>query len=395
MVTVNRSNKSTGSNKLTAIAALVVTIVALAGWYNDVVHSVADLRTLTALSESLQFASVAFDADQNAAEIKAWRKSIHYSCSQAKTVEDVEAISKMNKDIFVLPSLVSPQPRDERSVKRCKNIVLDFGANIGDTSGKVIDGGLPGCERKDLKREVSGAVFNTEARQLQDPKNNRRNPLVSQFTHLMQSFSPSTGPEDYCYYGVEGNPVFTERLQSLEDFIMAVRPRPLQHVHFFTESVGASKDGMTKLYLDTVNKEQNYWGSSIFQGHQDVRKSAEFQNTTEDKAAAADVMGYTIGALMRNILTAFEPYATPEDKTGGHFILKVDIEGGEYPLVAQAAEEGTLCEYVKMGNQADLYIEFHSQRVTGKNPLAGKMKDYQKKLTDCGVNFRQLQAWWA
>jgi hypothetical protein len=48
-----------------------------------------------------------------------------------------------------------------------------------------------------------------------------------------------------------------------------------------------------------------------------------------------------------------------------------------------------------MGNQADLYIEFHSQKVTGANPLFANMKDVRKKLEDCGVVFRRLQAWWA
>jgi hypothetical protein len=129
------------------------------------------------------------------------------------------------------------------------------------------------CKRTDLKTELAAPVFNTESRQIEDPKKGR-NPLVGQFEHLMQGFGPLTGPEDYCYYGVEGNPVFTDRLQSLEDFILDTRPRPLQHIHFFTTSVGAGKDGMTKLYLDTINKDKNYWGSSIFDGHQDVRKSA-------------------------------------------------------------------------------------------------------------------------
>jgi hypothetical protein len=89
-------------------------------------------------------------------------------------------------------------------------------------------------------------------------------------------------------------------------------------------------------------------------------------------------MGYTIGTLMRMTLIAFDPAATPEDQKGGHIIMKVDIEGGEYPLFEQAANEGTLCEYVKMGNQADLYIEMHSQTITAKNrnmEVHGKVED--------------------
>jgi hypothetical protein len=394
MVKVHQRGKSGSSRNITTIVVVSLAILGLAAWYNNFVSlaSVTELASLSALSESIQATSIALNADQNAAEIKTMRKAVVTACQEAKTPQDVEATRNINKLGFVLPPKRTEQPRDERAVKRCKHIVLDFGANIGDTAGKVIDAGLRGCNRKDLKAETL-SVFNTEARQVEDTKK-KRNPLVSQFENLMKGFGPLTGPEDYCYYGVEGNPVFTERLQSLEDFIMGIRPRPLQHAHFFTTSVGAGKDGMTKLYLDTVNKDQNFWGSSIFDGHQDVRKSALAQNTTAEKVAA-DVMGYTIGTIMRKTLIAFRPDATPEDKKGGNFILKVDIEGGEFPLVQQAAEEGTLCEYVKMGNQADLYIEFHSQRVTGKNPLFGKMKEHRQKLTDCGVKFRPLQAWWA
>jgi hypothetical protein len=281
----------------------------------------------------------------------------------------------INKIGFALPANRIERTRDERAIKRCKLIVLEFGANIGDTAGKMIDAGLHGCKREDLKTEVVGPVFNTESRQIEDPKKGR-NPLVREFEHLMKGFGPLRGPEDYCYYGVEGNPVFTDRLQSLEDFIMDTRPRPLQHVHFSTTSVGAGLDGMTKLCLDTISKGVNYWGSSIFITHQDVKKSARAQNISVE-TLATDVMGYTIGTLMRKTLIAFDPAATPEDQKGGHMIMKFDIEGGEFPLVEQAADEGTLCEYVKMGNKADLYIELHAKHITGKNV---DMKVHGKKL---------------
>jgi hypothetical protein len=396
MVKVNRRSRSGGRRNIGIIVVGSVGFLGLIAWYNNFASlgSVTEeLSSLSALSEFMQATSIALNADQNAADVKTRRKNIEQTCQAAKTAEDVEAIRNINKLGFTLPAKRAEQPRDERAVKRCKHIVLDFGSNIGDTSGKVIDAGLLGCKRDDLKKEVVGPVFNTESRQFEDPKKGR-NPLVRQFEQLMKGFGPLTGPEDYCYYGVEGNPVFTDRLQSLEDFVMGTRPRPLQHLHFFTKSVGAGEDGMTKLYLDTINKDQNYWGSSIFNGHQDVKKSALAQNTSVEMVAT-DVMGYTIGTIMRQTLIAFDPAAAPEDKKGGHFILKVDIEGGEYPLLKQAAEEGTLCEYVTMGNQADLYIEFHSQRVTGKNPLFGNMKGHRQKLEDCGVTFRKLGAWWA
>jgi hypothetical protein len=397
MVKVSRQRRSGGRRNITTILAGSVGILGLTVWYNNsasLAPVTGTLSSLTALSESIQAIRIASNVDLNAAEVKTRRNNIEQTCQEAKSLADVEAVRNINKIGFTLPVERIEEPRDERAVKRCKHAVLDFGANIGDTAGKVIDAGLYGCKRDDLKKEIPGPIFNTESRQFEDPKKGGRNPLVRQFEALMKGFGPLRGPEDYCYYGVEGNPVFTDRLQSLEDFVMGTKPRPLQNLHFFTESVGAGEDGMTKLYLDTVNEKQNYWGSSILKSHQDVQKSALAQNTTAEMAAT-DVMGYTIGTLMRQILIAFDPAPTLEGQRGGHFILKVDIEGGEYPLLKQAAEEGTLCEYVKMGNQADLYIEFHSQRVTGRNPLFGKMKEHRQKLVDCGVNFRKLQSWWA
>jgi len=255
---------------------------------------------------------------------------------------------------------------------------------------------LIGCKReKDLGKDAvtPESHFNLETKQFEHVA--KRNKLTSQFENLIEQVGKgNSGPEDYCYYGIEGNPHFTDRLQKIEDFVMAIRPRPIQHMHFFTESVGAGQDGMTKLYLDTINTKENFWGSSIFKDHQDVRKSAEKAGGSAEMVAAP-VMGYTIGTLMRNTLAAFDPNAPESHKKGNHLILKVDIEGGEYPLLHQAVEEGTLCEFCKMGNTADLYIEFHSQKVTGKHDFAGKTKQMKEALTACGVTFRTLQAWWA
>jgi hypothetical protein len=220
----------------------------------------------------------------------------------------------------------------------------------------------------------------------------RRNKLTENLERLFSKQKSGRGPEDYCYYGIEGNPHFTKQLQEMEDFVMAMVPRPVQHMHFFTESVGAGEDGMTKLYLDTVNTKQNYWGSSIFKDHQDVRRSADGKDV---ETVAVPVTGYTIGTLMRMTLKAFDPNLSEDEKKGSHLLLKVDIEGGEYPLLHQAVADGTLCEFVKMGNTADLFIEFHGPRVTGGHDFVGKTPQMKAALTDCGVTFRNLGANWA
>jgi hypothetical protein len=321
------------------------------------------------------------------AEIKKRRAAIIEKCTDTSTVEDTTA--SIGKDFFnFLPEPTAskfpstPKP----NFKRCKNVVLDFGANVGDTAGHLIDAGLPSCPSKVPKQHLTYPRLLLGDRSLEVGKWN----MVTKFLKEMMG-AISLYPEDYCYYGIEGNPVFTERLQGIENYINAIEPKPLIHASFLTESVGAGEFGMTKLYLDTVNTKENFWGSSIMKGHQDVKKS-----TGEDQEAPShDVMGYTITKLMDLTLLGMKPDATEDEKKGAHFLLKVDIEGGEYVLTQEVVESKALCKFVEMGNTVDVVIETHSQRVTGPNPLARKFGGWRDELTKCGVTFRNLQAWWA
>lgn len=408
MVSANQRRRQMGQGDLVGIRRVVIgvsIVLVLGSWYSIFATTFASLphAAMAPVHKQPPTKRIAkfhnkklldIETIENAVQIKQWRKTVVDKCAAAQTQSEVMAIRTINKYGFSFPTSRSKQPRDPQAIRRCKNVLLDFGANIGDTSGKLMDAGFVGCDRnKDLNANVEPPAYSIETKKWEDstPKHrNKQNPLTKQFVQLMSTFNSSLmGPEDYCYYGVEGNPVFTSRLQELEDYVMGIRPRPLQHIHFFTESVGTGQDGMTKLYLDTINPEHNFWGSSIMKSHQDVRKSA---NGT-DTVAAADVMGYTIGTLMRQTLSAFDPDATPQEKRGGHLILKIDIEGGEYPLLHEAAEEGTLCEYVKKGNRVDLYVEYHSKRVTGPHDF--EKDTHKKKLEACGVKFRNLAAWWA
>lgn len=56
---------------------------------------------------------------------------------------------------------------------------------------------------------------------------------------------------------MEGNPEFTNRLTKLEDYISAMDPRPVEHIHIFKESVVTAIDGPTKLFLDKTSVKEN------------------------------------------------------------------------------------------------------------------------------------------
>jgi hypothetical protein len=171
-------------------------------------------------------------------------------------------------------------------------------------------------------------VFNTESRQIEEDQ--RRSEYLLASLSISCRDSDSHRPEDYCYYGVEGNPVFTDRLQSLEDFILDTRPRPLQHIHFFTTSVGAGKDGMTKHCTWIRSIRIRTIGAVVFSmGIRMSGRVPQLRGGTVERFAT-DVMGFTIGTLMRQTL-AFDPHATPEDKKL-HDFFEVDIEGGNSTL---------------------------------------------------------------
>lgn len=338
------------------------------------------VRAATGLRSSTStVAPPPFDsAVENAQRMKSIRNELREQCDASKSASDVVHASEKQLKVFT----TKPIPKvyaDVNAVRRCKNVILDFGANVGDTFAYFMDAGVIPCDRsQDIKdAPTQKPHYNLETKKFELA--NGRNYLVSKLERLLRTRGYETGPEDYCYYGVEGNPVFTKRLQEIEEHAMGTSPRPVQHMHFFTDSVGAGEDGMTKLYLDTVNTEQNFWGSSIFKTHPDVRKSA---GESDVETLAVPVMGYTIGTLMRMTLNAFDSKMSTPDRVGGHFILKVDIEGGEYPLLEQAVLDGTLCEFVKIGNTADLFIEFHGIFTDSQE----KQDKIRAAMQSCGVN---------
>lgn len=249
-----------------------------------------------------------------------------------------------------------PPPAVSRQIEAtplpCNFTFLDFGANIGDSLGKLINAGIPACNNV----QVPVARYNIEDGTIQVILNKKdastKNPLTEWARNMMREMSKQVGrtlqPEEYCYYGVEGNPVFTERLKQFEARVLQSSPPPVRLAHFFTETIGTDTDGPATLYLDTVNHRENYWGSSIYASHQDVKKSATNDNNGEPVAVA--VMGLTLTTLLRQTMAQ-----TP----GSHLMIKMDIEGAEYAVLNEAYDSGILCDYATSAVRVDLLVETH------------------------------------
>ena len=324
---------------------------------------------------------------KNSISMKKWIIGFEKECKETTSVED-----DLSKTKTLFGATDNNKDKDSSKsiseLKRCKNVFLDFGSNVGDSVGKFIDTAFYSCKKGKKEEGVRYNVNNFEF------ETGQYNQITGSFKKV--SLQSGSEPHEYCVYGVEGNPVFTERLQKLEKNIMSMSPRPIQNLHMLTEHVGSGTDGPTKLFLDTVNEKHNFWGSSIIESHQDVLKSAnELNNGT---VSFAPVTGITLSSLMKQSLIAFSPNAQQRDKQGGHLIVKVDIEGGEYPLMEEVAASGVLCDFKSMGNTVDLIVEFHRMSITDgdvRGPLLQKKGRSQQKLEACGVHLQHMSAMWS
>lgn len=190
----------------------------------------------------------------------------------------------------------------------------------------------------------------------------------------------SCHPEDYCYVGVEGNPAFTKRLKEMEARVKGTTPKPIRAAHFYTETVATGVDGPTFLYLDTVNTKQNFWGSSIVETHKDALKSASNNNNVTVKAP---VMGLTLTTLLKRSVRKAK---------GSHVLIKIDIEGGEYPVMNEAID--ILCNYTDAGVRIDMILETHDANTIGGETPDMKLffSETDKRLAACHVNRGTLAA---
>jgi hypothetical protein len=126
----------------------------------------------------------------------------------------------------------------------------------------------------------------------------------------------------------------------------------------------------------------------------DVRKT---QRTNDNQHVLANVTGITLSTLMQRHLTPFHVNATPDDRQGGALVVKMDVEGAEYAVLKEVARSGVLCNYVLMGNNATLLVEFHERLVKNDTEREQLLEGYQaahQQLLSCGVQFKKLPQTW-
>jgi len=124
------------------------------------------------------------------------------------------------------------------------------------------------------------------------------------------------GPVSNCPSGgtyeaflVEANPRFQGALDSLE----RSHAGPTAFVHSLAPNAAYMCEGQTSFYLDTVNHNKNYWGSSMSNNHPDVQASGQQKVTVP-----------TVNLIK----------LIAENTIASDFVLvKMDIEGAEYDIL--------------------------------------------------------------
>ena len=71
---------------------------------------------------------------------------------------------------------------------------------------------------------------------------------------------------------------------------------------------------------------------------------------------------------------------------GGHVLIKMDIEGGEFGVLEEAYQSDVLCQYAQAGVTINIILETHRPDVTGvENFDLQHWRQVQQGFKECGV----------
>lgn len=128
---------------------------------------------------------------------------------------------------------------------------------------------------------------------------------------------------------VEANPIFSDRL-------IDVQKSHAGNVRVMPSTAAYMCEGTTSFYLDTVDAQENFWGSSLSSNTNDVKRSGQQE----------------VSVPMVNVARLILENALPED----YVIVKMDIEGAEWDIVPCMAKSEDAAHLIDA-----LYIERHPQ----------------------------------
>jgi FkbM family methyltransferase len=183
------------------------------------------------------------------------------------------------------------------------------------------------------------------------------------FNHFMAN---GYGPVANCPSGqwsavlVEANPRFDSKLGAVG--------KEHNNVNVMSATAAYMCEAKTSFFLDTVNTEKNFWGSSMSSSHPDVQRSGAQQKVT---------------VPTMNLNRILYEQAIP----GDWVMVKMDIEGSEFDVLPCLAEAPAASLVDR------LYLEQHdpSWGMTGTTPV--QMEAAKAKLRKKGVDIPKYFSW--
>lgn len=177
------------------------------------------------------------------------------------------------------------------------------------------------------------------------------------------SFTADTyGPVANCPSGgsyeaflVEANPRFQAALDTIETH----NKQPKALVHALAPNAAYMCEGQTSFYLDTVNHDNNYWGSSMSSNHPDVQKSGQEKVTVN-----------TV-----NLMKLIAENTIPQD----YVLVKMDIEGAEYDILPCLANSPHASLVDK------LLVEYHPLNTATTGTTQAQIDAARETLSQKGV----------
>jgi hypothetical protein len=150
----------------------------------------------------------------------------------------------------------------------CKAVFIDLGTNRGDSIAYALDAALDVCTPLWIQANPESRLdfrFNKTFPHPHLDVGGDTVQILSQgskpigLLKRLQEEATMVGIpfDEWCVYGMEGNPYFTPQLQNVQDFVNALSPRPLKQLHIYTESVISDHDEPTNLYVDTHSVENH------------------------------------------------------------------------------------------------------------------------------------------
>lgn len=340
------------------------------------------------------------------------------------------------------------------NTRQCIYTFLDVGVQGGNTLRKFIETGMVPCQTKFILEPqydiLSHSIVNhqqyygdengigadiLDEYDIEDQKeiNSLTNSRLSLWLRKVidehsNQISKRTNenklqPEDYCYYGIEGNPYYNKILYEIEKHIMIDTsiasssssiqddPRPVRLVHYFTETVMTNITGPMTLYVHTNNTNSNHYthnnawknhpqyyipsnvntisimtteGQKEQENEEDIIVATEEEmndavleyittnNDTEyydNNHNSTDENNFNSNENNNNdieeihvnaiTLTSLIPQIVIA-QPGSHLIIKFDIEGGEYVILNEASTSNILCQLsIDYAVRIDILLEMH------------------------------------